>query len=482
MGVHRARQGRALPWVLVAALVLAAGGWWLQGTLAPLGVVGSANKAKLFCSAVFAAGRDPDEVMGAEVGAPLIEPVGVELDRERQEVLGSLLWFSERVVHRPGLGCTRVVDTSADALRAQVAPDVLPATPALDDAPWPRGDVIDPALVPPHDGAALAAVLEGAFAETDPERPVNTRALVVLWRGHLVAERYAPPFDARTPLIGWSMTKSLTNALVGMRVLDGVLAIDAPAGVPEWQGADDERAAITLDQLLRMSSGLAFSEDYGGLDSDVVTMLFGAGGHDMGGFAAAKPLAGPPDSRWYYSSGTTNLVQRILRGTFERHADYLAYPRERLFHPLGMTRSWIEPDASGTFVGSSFGYGTGRDWARFGLLFLQDGVWEGERLLPENWVAYSSTPTPHAPEGRYGAHWWLNAGDPDDPARRPWPRLPRDAYSASGFEGQSVMIVPSSELVVVRLGYTPDESAFDIGAFTADVIEVLGAGASGAGP
>ncbi|MEE4300616.1 MAG: serine hydrolase [Pseudomonadales bacterium] len=471
------QRGQIALWLVLGMLLLAGVGWWARGALAPLGVVGSANKAKLLCSAVLGAGRDAAELLGAEVGTDQLQLVDVELDAERGEVVGSVLWFSEAVLYRPGLGCTRAVGTSVEALRAQVPAAVVPEAPDLTAVPWPTGDVIDPALMPAHDAAALAEVVATAFAEPDPSRPVNTRALLVVWRGQLVAERYGPEFDADTPLIGWSMTKSLTNALVGMRVLDGALDLAAPAAVPEWQQPGDPRAAITLDQLLRMSSGLAFTEDYGGLESDVVTMLFGAGGHDMGGFAATRPLAGPPDSRWYYSSGTTNLVQRILRGSFERHEDYLAFPAERLFHRIGMTRSWIEPDASGTFVGSSFGYGTGRDWARFGLLFLQDGVWEGERLLPEGWVAYSTTPTPLAPQGRYGAHWWLNAGDADDPTRRPWPRLPRDAYRASGFEGQSVMIVPSAELVVVRLGYSPDERVFDIGAFTADVIDVLSRGA-----
>jgi CubicO group peptidase (beta-lactamase class C family) len=369
------------------------------------------------------------------------------------------------------------VGIDAAALRRQVPPGTLPTAPDRSGLPWPSGDRLDPASLPPVDRAALDAAVARAFTEPDPAEPVvHTRAVAVVWRGALVAERYAEGFDATTPLLGWSMTKSLTNALVGLRVSDGALDLRAPAPVPEWQAPGDPRAAITPDQLLRMSSGLAFDEVYDDLSSDAVTMLFGDGGDDMGAFAARKPLAVPPDTRWSYSSGTTNLIQRMLRGTFPDHATYLRYPFERLFHRIGMTRSWIEPDASGTYVGSSFGYGTARDWARFGLLFLNDGVWDGERLLPEGWVRYSTTPTPAAPEGRYGAHWWLNAGEPGAPGKRPWPRLPPDAYRASGFEGQSVMIVPSRDLVVVRLGWTVEEGAFRIDDLVAELIAVLDAG------
>lgn len=473
------RVPRAL-WFAIPVVVLAAILARAAPTLGAVPAVGSANKAKLLCSAVLAAGRSPEEVAAAEVGAPLVAPVAVELDREEALVRGSLLWARETVVHRPGLGCTRAVGTDPEALRRQVPPGTVPPAPDLSGLPWPTGDRIDPTALPPLDRAALDAAVARAFAEPDPAEPVrHTRAVAVVWRGALVAERYAEGFDATTPLLGWSMTKSLTNALVGLRVGDGALDLHAPAPVPEWRAPDDPRGAITPDQLLRMSSGLAFGEVYDDLSSDAVTMLFGDGGQDMGAYAAAKPLAASPDTRWSYSSGTTNLIQRMLRGTFPDHAAYLRYPHERLFHRIGMTRSWIEPDASGTYVGSSFGYGTARDWARFGLLFLNDGVWEGERLLPEGWVRYSTTPTPAAPEGRYGAHWWLNAGEPDAPEQRPWPRLPPDAYRASGFEGQSVMIVPSRELVVVRLGWTVDEAAFRIDDFVAELIGVLEAGPTG---
>jgi CubicO group peptidase (beta-lactamase class C family) len=202
-------------------------------------------------------------------------------------------------------------------------------------------------------------------------------------------------------------------------------------------------------------------------------MLFDRG--DAAAYAAAKPLAHPPDSYWHYSSGTSNIVSRILRESFEGdQAAYFRFPREALFDRIGMRSAVIEPDASGTFVASSFMFATARDWARFGLLFLEDGVWQGERILPEGWVEYSTTPTPKAPQGRYGAHWWLNAGDPDDPADRPWPDLPTDTFSARGFEGQEVVVIPSRDLVLVRLGQSRPESSYSSNDFAAAVLSAIG--------
>lgn len=468
-------SGRVFRWAaLVVALIAVGLGIRGYRTVDAMAEVGTANKAMLLCSAVFVSGRDPDAVLAAELRTSQLEQIDAEIDREAGTVIASMLWVSAEAVHRPGIGCTRLVDMTADDLQDQVDVEALPATPDLAEASWPRGDRIDVPEELPFDREALDAVLDGAFAEPDPEAARATRAVAVVWRGELIGERHASGFDASMPLTGWSMTKSLTNALVGMRVMDGALELEAPAPVPEWQGPEDPRRAITLDQLLRMSSSLEFGEVYESPRSDVVQMLFGSEGRDMGGFAASKPLVAPPDTVWNYSSGTTNLVQRILRQSFDDLESYYRFVRERLLHPLGMTRTTIAPDASGTLVGSSFGYAPARDWARFGLFFLQDGVWEGERLLPEGWVEYSTRPTPEAPQGSYGAHWWLNAGAPDDPADRPWPELPPSAYRAAGFEGQYVMVVPTHDLVVVRQGYTPDEDRWSMADFTARVMATLG--------
>lgn len=440
-----------------------------------LATVGSANKGQLLCSAVFVSGRAPDAVLGAELGGGALDQVSVSIDPSTGRTTTALFWVRSDSLHRPGLGCTRAVGSDSGSLRRQIDVSRLPAAPDLDAERWPIGDrrPEDEALAG-IDASALDALLDAAFV-TGAGSASGTRALAIVWQGQVIAERYAEGFHRHMPLTGWSMTKSVTNALIGLRVGDGVLHLHAPAPVPEWQGADDPRRHITLDHLLRASSGLEFAEAYGSLKSDAVQMLFGPYGDDMGSFAASKPLIAEPDTLWNYSSGSTNLLQRILRDSFGSLEDYHAYVRERLLHPLGMTRTTIAPDASGTLVGSSFGYATARDWLRFGLLFLNDGVWEGQRLLPEGWVEYSVTPTPADPMGRYGAQWWLNAGPAERPDERPWPRLPRDVYRASGFEGQYLTVVPSHDLVVVRLGYTPERSRWAMDAFVADVLDLLDA-------
>jgi CubicO group peptidase (beta-lactamase class C family) len=231
--------------------------------------------------------------------------------------------------------------------------------------------------------------------------------------------------------------------------------------VAEWEG--DARAGITLEHLLGMTSGLAFSEQYGPF-ADATAMLFRS--RSAAGYAARSPFAHPPGEVWSYSSGTTNLLAAVLRTTAEAgERAYHRLPREALFDRIGMRSAVLETDASGTFVGSSFGYATARDWARFGLLHARDGVWQGERVLPEGWVARVRRPAPPAPRGCYGAHWWLNAGAPGDPDDRPFPSLPTDLFYASGYEGQFVVVLPSHDLVVVRLGQSEPERAFDVEGF-----------------
>jgi hypothetical protein len=306
------------------------------------------------------------------------------------------------------------------------------------------------------DGAALERAIDNVFAEPDPSHPRRTRALVVVQGGRIVAERYAPGFNVAMPLIGWSISKSAVNALIGLRVKDGKLALTDTALMPEWRDQGDPRRAITLDELMRMTSGLAFDESYGDTDSDVAQMLFVKG--DKAGFAADKPLAFPPDTHWAYSSGTTTILAGVLRQSFDDERDYLRYPEERLFGALGMRSAVLEPDASGIFAASSFLYATARDFARLGLFFLHDGVWEGTRILPEGWVAYALTPTKLAPGGEYGAHVWLKLPESSGGGEPP---MPEDAYYMLGHDDQVVAVVPSRDLVIVRLGLTREDGDWD---------------------
>jgi hypothetical protein len=398
---------------------------------------------------VFVSGRDPAAVEAGDLSGPgfeLLRYFDKRVERDDQRVTASFHGLaSQTAIFRDGFGCTRIdggTELDAPALSPMPPPD--PATL------WPEGERVELEVWGEGiDRPALDAAVASAFTEPDPAHPRNTRALVVVHRGRIVAERYAPGFDQNVPLIAWSMTKGAMNALIGLRVKDGKLAVTDQALLPEWRGQGDSRGGISLDDLLRMSSGLAFDESYDDPLADVTEMLFVK--NNMAKFAAMKKLRHPPGSYWDYSSGTSVLLAAILRGTFASEDDYLRFPRERLFRPLGMRSAVLETDASGTFVGSSLLYASARDFARLGLLFLHDGVWRGERLLPEGWVAYTLTPTKAAPDDSYGAQMWLKLPESDGYGEPP---MPDDAFYFLGHDQQIVAIVPSRDLVIVRLGLT----------------------------
>lgn len=412
--------------------------------------VGTGFGAKAACTFHFVAGMDLEDgvldYIRAEV-APMGEAIRVEIDEAAGLARASAWLHTSVAVHRPGVGCTLVVAGSPEALRAQQPREPAERRAALaaaEPGAWPEGRGQPLVTVP----AGLEDAFEAAFSEPGGGGRATLAALVV-HRGRVVAERYAASVGPDTPLPSWSMAKSVTGALVGIAVGEGLLELSARADVAAWPEGDS-RHPITLDQLLRMSSGLAFEETYQPGD-DATRMLYSA--ENMAAYAATRPLAHPPDSHWSYSSGTTNLLMGLLKGAVGGSLDDLwAFSWSRLFGPLGMTSAVFEPDPSGTFVGSSYLFATARDWARFGKLFLRDGVWNGARLLPQGWVAYSRTPTPASILGGYGAQWWLNAGAPGRPEERPWPELPPDAYAARGHSGQYVLVVPSRDLVVVRHG------------------------------
>jgi CubicO group peptidase (beta-lactamase class C family) len=284
-------------------------------------------------------------------------------------------------------------------------------------------------------------------------------ALVIRHRGEVVYERYGTqpdtmfgpggPVDAATPLVSWSMAKSITHAAVGIAVTDGLLQLDAPAPVAQWRGTEKER--ITLQHLLEMRPGLLFVEDY--VDDSVshcLDMLYGGGKDDMAGYAAALPLIAEPGAVWNYSSGTTNIVSRILGDAVAAGSDHRtaveAFLTERLFRPLGMVTAEPRFDAAGTFIGSSFVYASARDFAAFGQLYLDAGLRDGRQIVPREWVEHARTFTARDPDGEfdYGRHWWL------------W-RDEHSAFASHGYEGQYIVVVPDRDLVVVHLGKSPTE-------------------------
>lgn len=317
-------------------------------------------------------------------------------------------------------------------------------------------------------GAAGARVEEAAsfvFSDAGAAAFGPTFSLLVLQGGRLLFERYGEGVSPDTPLPSWSMAKSVTHALCGLLVRDGRLDPARPAPVPEWSGPADPRSAILLDHLLTMTSGLKFTEVYlPDQGSDVVEMLFGRGKADTGAFAASFPLERPPGERFAYSSGTTNIIARCL-GTLVggSEAGFRAFMTERLFAPLGMRSPKPRFDAAGTFIGSSFCDASARDFARFGLLYLRDGIWEDRRLLPEGWCDRARAATAASrsgAEGPYGAQFWVDQWGPG-------------SFSANGYEGQRLILIPDHDLIVVRNGKTPLDQEPDLSKFLSELIEDL---------
>jgi CubicO group peptidase (beta-lactamase class C family) len=446
-------------WLMVALLI--AGGALVAPSLYRTAVLGSGVMAQLLCSSTFVSGRDPEAVVTEDLSGPGYEPMSFfqwQVERQNKRVIASLFGLGERsAVFREGLGCTLSIDRTEAELSAQARGVASKPSCSSPDVLWPDGEGVDPNAIPQGVNATmLEAGVQAAFAEPDRDHPRRTRALVVVHAGRIVAERYAPGFDAAMPLIGWSMTKMVINALAGILVQDGKIRLSDMALLPEWRHDGDLRREITLDQLLRMTSGLSFNEDYADQSSDILQMLFVQG--DQARFAASKPLVSSPGTQWSYSGGTSNIIALVMRQQFDEERDYLRFPHERLFGPLGMRSAVLEPDSAGTFIGASFMYASARDWARLGLLFLRDGVWHGRRLLPEGWFAYTLTPTQRSPDAEYGAHVWLKL--PDSPQLGE-PPMPEDAYYMLGYDQQIIAVVPSRDLVIVRLGLTREESAWD---------------------
>jgi CubicO group peptidase (beta-lactamase class C family) len=425
-------------------------------------VIGPAYKAKVLCSLIFGSGRAIETLSPDEVSADsywMMRLIQSRVDRNTHSVTAWLSGFRPRTaVFRNESGATLVPGGGFASSPLMPSPASAGAS-ARAVQPWPTS----------KGSAALERAVDAAFLDPTPRRLRRTRAVLVALDGRILAERYAAGFSEATRFQGWSMTKSVLGALAGVLVGEGRLSLNDRALLPGWT-EPDPRAAVTVEDLLRMRSGLAFSEQYADLSSDVIEMLFNQ--PDTAGYAASRPLVAAPGTSWSYSSGTTNILSAVLRRRLPE-SEYLSWPRRVLFEPLGMTSALMETDASGTFVASSFMLATTRDWARFGQLFLQDGVWQGTRLLPDGWVRYCTTPTPQSPDGIYGAHWWLGLQPEIGGGTAAAARLPRDAFFAVGHEGQTLTVIPSRRLVVARLGLSIYIDAWNHAAFVSDLLEAL---------
>ena len=432
---------------IIGAVLLVAilGGGIYLDSLMPV-ITGYA--AKNLASAVFVSGRNAEEVEALDLNFSLIRFASNTVDYENKTVTSRFLWCTSTAVYREGYGVTLLCGDDANKLREQVFP-LLPDTTIV--KPLPQGDSAVSARLAP---IAKAFVDDHAYHG-------HPFAFVVLHKGGIVAEHYDQGIGPDTKLLSWSMAKSFVNALVGMMVKDSLIDVHAPLPIPEWQ--DDDRKTITLHDLMQMQSGLEWNEDYGAR-SDVNVMLHCE--EDMGLYALHKPLEYKPGTHWYYSSGSTNIVVRYLRSLFSSDEAFLSYMRERLFAPLGIRNAIFEQDMSGTPVGSSYLYITAKNFARFGQMYLDDGCVDDERILPEGWVDYTCTPASNS-ENRYGAFFWLNRGGK-------YPDVPKDMYWCDGHDGQCIFIIPSCQLVVVILGYSPKpDHVIDFNTLLKDIISSI---------
>ena len=429
---------------IIGAVLLVAvlGGGIYLDSLLPV-ITGYA--AKNLASAVFVSERNAEEVEALDLNFSLIRFTSNTVDYEHKTVTSRFLWRSATAVYRDGFGVTLLRGADANQLQAKGYP-LPPDTAAV--VPLPQGD------------SAVCARLEPIAKAFVDDRAYSGHpfAFVVLHKGGVVAERYDKGISPDTKLLGWSMAKSFVNALVGIMVTDSLVDIHAPLPIAEWQ--DDDRKTITLHDLMQMQSGQAWNEDYGAR-SDVNVMLHCE--EDMGRYALQKPLEHKPGTHWYYSSGSTNIVVRYLRSLFASDEAFLSYMRERLFAPLSIRNAIFEQDMSGTPVGSSYLYITAMDFARFGQMYLDDGYVGGERILPEGWVDYTRRPASDS-QNRYGAFFWLNRCGK-------YPDVPEDMYWCDGHDGQCVFIIPSCQLVVVILGYSPKpDHVIDFNTLLKDII------------
>lgn len=414
----------------------------------------SGFSAKSVASGHFIDGRTLETIQKGDNDIDKIDWATNEINENGKLVVSKVYGLKTRkAIYREGLGATLINDDFDET-----KPYNVPKRTFLkNNLPYPFGNnnPVDTVFAT-VDYNKLQKAVESAFDKAG-ENIKRTRSVVVLYKDHLIAEKYAPGFTANSKILGWSMTKSLTATYFGILQKQGKIDIMKPAPIAEWK--NDERSKITINDLLHMNSGLEWEENYNAI-SDVTKMLFIA--EDMTKPQIDKPLVGKPNNSWNYSSGTTNLLSGILRKQFKTHQEYLDFWYSCLFDKIGMDSALVETDMAGNFVGSSYGWATTRDWAKFGLLYLNEGNWNGEQIFDPSWAKYVATPT-NGSNGAYGAHFWLNANGK-------YPDVPRDLYHCSGYQGQMVFIIPSVDLVVVRMGLSED---FDSNAFLREIIGSL---------
>jgi CubicO group peptidase (beta-lactamase class C family) len=410
--------------------------------------------SKSIASGHFIDGRSQEMIENNDNDIKLIDLAKNKIDKVAKFATASVYGLKERkAIYREGLGGT-LINNDFDITKPY---DVPKRTNLNNNLAFPYGNN------EPKDSVfenvnytKLNMAVANAFDVKD-NKEKRTRSILIIYKDKVIAEKYDTGFNKNSKILGWSMTKSITGTLFGILQKQGKINIYKPAPIKEW--ANDERKNITINDLLHMNSGLEWEEDYTKI-SDATKMLFQA--EDMSKVQIMKPAKFKPNTHWNYSSGTTNLLSGIIRNQFKTHQEYLDFWYTALIDKIGMNSMIVETDMAGNFVGSSYSWATTRDWSKLGLLYLHKGNWNGEQIIDESWVKYVSTPTNDS-NGKYGAHFWLNVGGH-------YPDAPRDLYSCNGFQGQKVFIIPSFDMVIVRMGLT-DESKFDFNGLLKAVLE-----------
>lgn len=416
----------------------------------------SGYASKNLASTNFISERIYSDIVESDNDVPLIKFAQLERADEKS-VITSVFGLMEReTVCRDGLGCV-LINEDYDKNQKLLQPNRMKSV--YDSLPFPYGNNGQADTIFKNiDYEKLNAAVHRAFENYEVQK---TRTVLVAYKGQIVAERYIEGFSKDTPILGWSMTKSILATIYGILDYQGKIKVQDHYPFQDDIRMKNPKHQISLNHLLRMQSGLEWDEDYASI-SDVTEMLFLDS--DMTAKQENKQPIAVPTEVWNYSSGTSNLLSGILRKQFKTHQEYLDFPYQELIDKIGMHSMLIETDMSGNFVGSSYGWANTRDWAKFGILHLNKGNWNGEQLFHPEWIDYITKPTAHS-NGTYGAHWWLNA-------EGKYPDVPKDLYSANGFQGQRVYIIPSKDLVIVRTGLAeaPD---FDDKTFLKGVVEAI---------
>jgi CubicO group peptidase (beta-lactamase class C family) len=455
-------------WILAAVVVVLAALVGLGAYFRPDRAIrlATGGVAHIVCSKTFVSGLDPQTVFAETLERPgfrrLRHVLRLKVDPTAKYVDASMLGrFNSRAAFHDGLGCVELLGSKRPyLLKNDIEVLKVPKTPPL------LPEIAGPALVEPSD-PTLKAALDHAFEEPTEPPFRRTRAVVVVHDGKVIAERYAPGIGIDTQLSGFSMTKSVVNALLGVLTQHGLTSPSLPAPIPEWRGADDPRREIEVEHLMRMTTGLDLDETNSGFDRSGRMYLE----EDLSAYAVNAKMIAPIGTRFRYSSATTQILARIVRDLTGGPEQTLAFAWRELFNPLGMRHVTLEFDGAGTLQGGNYMLASARDWAKLGLLYLNDGVVGGKRVLHEDWVDFCAAATL---DSDYAAGFFTNRSDHPNARGRVQLGMPRDSFFASGLLGQRIVIMPSQRLVVVRLGDSVDPTG-DIRGLARLVKEVIAA-------